>query len=36
MKIGNIEIKDVQFPKDFDRHQFIQQAEEIYRRRKTK
>ena len=36
MKIGNIELKDVQFPEDFDRHQFIQQAEEIYRRKYKK
>jgi len=33
MKIGHLELKNVQLPKDFDRHQFIQQAEEIYRRK---
>jgi hypothetical protein len=36
MKIGHFELKDVQFPEDFDRHQFIQQAEEIYRRKYKK
>jgi len=36
MKIDHFELKDVQFPKDFDRHQFIQQAEEIYRRKYKK
>jgi transcription elongation factor len=36
MKIGNIELKDVQFPEDFDRHQFIQQAKEIYKRKYKK
>ena len=36
MKIGNMELKNVQFPKNFDRHQFIQQAKEIYKRKYKK
>ena len=36
MKIGHLQPKNVQFPKNFDRHQFIQQAEEIYRRKYKK
>lgn len=33
MKIGELELKNIQRPENFDRHQFIQKAEEIYYRK---